>query len=213
MDADVNDVPQPSSLCKYTCVLFPFSPVNFRPPISLSTKMCNVSFLLYDLSYKHSNLVSSYCCSMIYSADAWLLVQSFMDVQFQNGQVTYVAGEGITASGIFPLFGRLLQAHGKCPGETRVSFSFKVSIFINMVTVDHLILLRSVPNYFICLSYSTPYHLKSKQGTRFTPMFQWPDNSLSFGVAQALAWKRSVLMVRPSVQVRYVCTCSESIGV
>ncbi|GJM89543.1 hypothetical protein PR202_ga05745 [Eleusine coracana subsp. coracana] len=92
--------------------------------------------------------------------------KSFMDVQFPNGQVTYVAGEGITATGFFPLFGGLLQAHGKCPGETRVSFSFK-----------------------------------SKHGTRFTPMFQWPDNSLSFGVEQAVAWKRSGLMVRPSVQV------------
>jgi len=61
-----------------------------------------------------------------------------MDVQFPNGQVTYVAGEGITASGFFPLFGGLLQAHGKCPGETRVSFSFKVSICINMATVGPL---------------------------------------------------------------------------
>jgi len=51
-----------------------------------------------------------------------------MDVQFPNGQLTYVAGEGITASGFLPLFGGLLQAHGNCPGETRVSFSFKVSI-------------------------------------------------------------------------------------
>jgi hypothetical protein len=44
--------------------------------------------------------------------------------------------------------------------------------------------------------------LKNKRGTRFTPMFQWPDKSLSLGVTQALAWKRSGLMVRPSVQVR-----------
>uniref|UniRef100_A0A0E0FSN3 Uncharacterized protein n=1 Tax=Oryza nivara TaxID=4536 RepID=A0A0E0FSN3_ORYNI len=92
--------------------------------------------------------------------------KSFMDLQFPNGQLTYVAGEGITASGFLPLFGGLLQAHGKYPGETRVSFS-----------------------------------CKNKQGTRFTPMFQWPDKSLSFGVTQALAWKRSGLMVRPSVQV------------
>ncbi|KAL6609598.1 hypothetical protein ACP70R_039567 [Stipagrostis hirtigluma subsp. patula] len=94
------------------------------------------------------------------------LACSFMDVQFPNGQLTYVAGEGITASGFLPLFGGLLQAHGRCPGETRVSFSFK-----------------------------------SKQGTRFTPMFQWPDNSVSLGVAQAIAWKKSGLMVRPSIQV------------
>jgi hypothetical protein len=56
------------------------------------------------------------------------LLQSFMDVQFPNGQVTYVAGEGITASGFVPLFGGLLQAHGKFPGETRMSYSCKVSI-------------------------------------------------------------------------------------
>jgi hypothetical protein len=49
---------------------------------------------------------------------------------------------------------------------------------------------------FLCI-------LKNKRGTRFTPMFQWPDKSLSLGVTQALAWKRSGLMVRPSVQVRY----------
>ncbi|AQK87708.1 hypothetical protein ZEAMMB73_Zm00001d038747 [Zea mays] len=92
--------------------------------------------------------------------------KSFMDVQFPNGQMTYVAGEGITASGFIPLFGGLLQAHAKCPGDTRVSFSFK-----------------------------------NKQGTRFSPTFQWPDNSVSFGVAQAVAWKRSGLMVRPSIQI------------
>ena len=64
----------------------------------------------------------------------WFLLQSFMDVQFPNGQVTYVAGEGITASGFVPLLGGLLQAHGKFPGETRMSFSCKVSIF-NLIHV------------------------------------------------------------------------------
>ncbi|PWZ10927.1 hypothetical protein Zm00014a_026014 [Zea mays] len=92
--------------------------------------------------------------------------KSFMDLQFPNGQLTYVAGEGISASGFLPLFGGLLQAHGKYPGETRVSFS-----------------------------------CKNKRGTRFTPMVQWPDKSVSLGVTQALAWKRSGLMVRPSIQV------------
>jgi hypothetical protein len=56
-----------------------------------------------------------------------VLLQSFMDLQFPNGQLTYVAGEGISASGFVPLFGGLLQAQGKYPGETRVSFSCKVS--------------------------------------------------------------------------------------
>jgi len=44
--------------------------------------------------------------------------------------------------------------------------------------------------------------LKNKRGTKFTPMFQWPDKSVSLGVTQPLAWKRSGLMVRPSIQVR-----------
>ncbi|KAL5227955.1 hypothetical protein ABZP36_016220 [Zizania latifolia] len=41
------------------------------------------------------------------------LVQSFMKLQFPNGQLTYVAGEGITANGFLLLFGGLLQALGK----------------------------------------------------------------------------------------------------
>ncbi|RLN01083.1 uncharacterized protein C2845_PM06G00280 [Panicum miliaceum] len=125
--------------------------------------------------YDRKNGMHSLCPAIWSKHKKWMLMSmmclnpvtcSFMDVQFPNGQLTYVAGEGITASGFLPLFGGLLQAHGKCPGETRVSFSFK-----------------------------------SKQGTRFTPMFQWPDNSLSFGAAQAVAWKRSGLVVRPSIQV------------
>ncbi|KAF8715719.1 hypothetical protein HU200_026663 [Digitaria exilis] len=129
--------------------------------------------------YDRKNGMHSLCPAIWSKHRKWMLMSmmclnpvtcSFMDVQFPNGQLTYVAGEGITASGFFPLFGGLLQAHGRCPGETRVSFSFK-----------------------------------NKHGIRFTPMFQWPDNSLSFGVAQAVAWERSGLMVRPSIQVS-VCS-------
>ncbi|CAD6333099.1 unnamed protein product [Miscanthus lutarioriparius] len=118
--------------------------------------------------YDRKNGMHSLCPAIWSKHRKWMLMSmmclnpvacSFMDVQFPNGQLTYVAGEGITASGLIPLFGGLLQAHGKCPGDTRVSFSFK-----------------------------------NKQGTRFTPTFQWPDNSVSFGVAQAVAWKRSGLM-------------------
>lgn len=53
--------------------------------------------------------------------------QSFMDLQFSNGQFTYVAGEGLTSSAFLPIFGGLLQAQGQCPGETKFSFSYKVS--------------------------------------------------------------------------------------
>lgn len=51
-----------------------------------------------------------------------------MDLQFPNGQLTYVAGEGFTTSAFVPVLGGLLQAQGKYPGETRISFSFRVSV-------------------------------------------------------------------------------------
>jgi hypothetical protein len=51
-----------------------------------------------------------------------------MDMQFPNGQLRYVAGDGFTARGFVPIGGGgILQAHGKFPGEKRVSFSYKVS--------------------------------------------------------------------------------------
>ncbi|KAJ4799609.1 epstein-barr nuclear antigen [Rhynchospora pubera] len=51
--------------------------------------------------------------------------KSFMDLQFPNGQLTYVAGEGFTSSAFVPVLDGLLRAQGKYPGETRISFSFR----------------------------------------------------------------------------------------
>ncbi|EMS46055.1 hypothetical protein TRIUR3_02750 [Triticum urartu] len=49
-----------------------------------------------------------------------------MDMQFPNGQLRYVAGDGFTARGFLPLGGGgIVQAHGKFPGEKRLSFSYK----------------------------------------------------------------------------------------
>ncbi|CAK7351867.1 unnamed protein product [Dovyalis caffra] len=87
------------------------------------------------------------------------------DLQFPNGQMTYVSGEGLSTSAFLPLRGGLLQAQGQYPGEMRFSFS-----------------------------------RKNKWGTRITPMVQWPDKSFTLGFAQSLAWQRSGLMVRPTVQ-------------
>ncbi|GFP78681.1 hypothetical protein PHJA_000011700 [Phtheirospermum japonicum] len=92
-------------------------------------------------------------------------IYSFMDLQFPNGQVTYVSGEGVSTSAFMPLCGGLLQAQGQYPGEMKFSFS-----------------------------------CKNKWGTRVTPMVQWPDKSFALGLEQALAWKRSGLMVRPTIQ-------------
>ncbi|CAN0891255.1 hypothetical protein LINGRAHAP2_LOCUS16891 [Linum grandiflorum] len=44
---------------------------------------------------------------------------------------------------------------------------------------------------------------KNKRGTRITPMIQWPDKSFALGFEQSLAWKRSGLMMRPTVQCRF----------
>lgn len=49
-----------------------------------------------------------------------------MDLQFPNGQITYVAGEGVSTSAFLPLCGGLLQAQGQYPGELKFSFSCKV---------------------------------------------------------------------------------------
>ncbi|KAL0925116.1 hypothetical protein M5K25_003426 [Dendrobium thyrsiflorum] len=92
--------------------------------------------------------------------------KSFMDLQFPNGQLTYIAGEGLTHSAYLTAFGGLLQAQGQYPGETRFSFS-----------------------------------CKNKHGTRITPMLQLPDKSFAVGLAETLAWRRSGLMVRPSIQL------------
>ncbi|CAN6483926.1 unnamed protein product [Victoria cruziana] len=124
--------------------------------------------------FDRKNGVHSICPALWSKQRRWLLMSmiclnplacSFMDLQFPNGQLTYVAGEGLNASSFLPIFGGLLQVQGRLPGETRVSFS-----------------------------------CKNKRGTRFTSTVQWPEKSLSLGVMQALAWQRSGLMVRPTVQ-------------
>ncbi|KAL6543332.1 hypothetical protein OROHE_010852 [Orobanche hederae] len=51
--------------------------------------------------------------------------KSFMDLQFPNGQVTYVSGEGVSTSAFMPFCGGLLQAQGQYPGEMKFSFSCK----------------------------------------------------------------------------------------
>ncbi|XP_042478731.1 uncharacterized protein LOC122059758 [Macadamia integrifolia] len=124
--------------------------------------------------YDRKNGMHSLCPAVWSKHRRWLLMSmiclnplacSFMDLQFPNGQLTYVAGEGLTTSAFLPVFGGLLQAQGQYPGEMKFSFS-----------------------------------CKNKWGTRITPVVQWPDKSFSVGLAQTLAWQRSGLMVRPTIQ-------------
>lgn len=76
-----------------------------------------------------SNLLSSstYILISLISCHPPSHVQSFVDLQFPNGQFTYVSGEGLTTSAFLPVCGGLLQAEGQYPGEMRFSFSCKVS--------------------------------------------------------------------------------------
>ncbi|KAJ0264076.1 hypothetical protein HA466_0024960 [Hirschfeldia incana] len=91
---------------------------------------------------------------------------SFMDLQFPNGQLTYVSGEGLTVSTFVPFYGGLLQAQGQYPGDMRFSYS-----------------------------------CKNKRGTRITPMVHLPDKSFAFEVSQGLAWRRSGLLMKPTLQL------------
>jgi hypothetical protein len=124
--------------------------------------------------YDRKNGMHSICPAVWSKHRRWLLMSmiclnpfacSFMDLQFPNGQITYVAGEGLSTSAFFPLFGGLLQAQGQYPGDMRFSFS-----------------------------------CKNKWGTCVTPTIHWPEKCFSLGIAQSLAWKRSGLMVKPTVQ-------------
>ncbi|CAH2053683.1 unnamed protein product [Thlaspi arvense] len=91
---------------------------------------------------------------------------SFMDLQFPNGQLTYVSGEGLTVSAFAPFCSGLLQAQGQYPGDMRFSYS-----------------------------------CKNKCGTRITPMVHWPDKSFALDLSQALAWRRSGLLMKPTLQL------------
>ncbi|VVA97657.1 unnamed protein product [Arabis nemorensis] len=91
---------------------------------------------------------------------------SLMDLQFPNGQLTYVSGEGLTISAFVPFCRGLLQAQGQYPGNMRFSYS-----------------------------------CKSKCGTRITPMVNWPDKSFAVDLSQALAWRRSGLLMKPTIEV------------
>lgn len=125
--------------------------------------------------FDRKNGLHSLCPAVWSKHRRWLLMSmiclnpltcSFMDLQFPNGQFTYVAGEGLTSSAFCPAFGGLLQAQSRQPGDTKISFSKK-----------------------ICW------------GTRITPAIQLPEKSFSLGIVQALAWQRSGVLVRPTIQL------------
>lgn len=134
--------------------------------------------------YDRKNGMHSLCPAVWSKHRRWLLMSmiclnplacSFLDLQFPNGQFTYVSGEGLSTSAFLPFCGGLLQAQGRYPGEMMFSYS-----------------------------------RKNKRGTRVTPTVQWPDKSLTLSLDQALAWKRSGLMMRPTLQFSFCPTIGGS---
>eukprot|EP00250_Pteridium_aquilinum_P013575 c21430_g1_i1 orf=1-1410(-) len=85
--------------------------------------------------FDRKNGVHSLCPAIWSKQRRWLLMSmiclnpftcSFLDLQFPNGQCTYIAGEGLASGAFFHAFGGLIQAQGRYPGDLKVSFSKKV---------------------------------------------------------------------------------------
>jgi len=127
-----------------------------------------------------------------------------MDMQFPNGQLRYVAGDGFMTRAFLPLRGGILQAHGKFPGEKRLSFSFKVSRWSKRIKL-HCIRNHIAIAKCLCCTYKGRLScLQNRSGGSVVPMVQWPDKSLSLGIVQALSWRTSGLILQPATQIRQI---------
>ncbi|KAJ7537869.1 hypothetical protein O6H91_11G025400 [Diphasiastrum complanatum] len=156
-------------------LLFQIGPILFvrDTTLLLPVHLSKQHLLWYGFDRK--NGVHSVCPAIWTKNRKWLFMSmfclnyltcSFMDLQFPNGQLTYIAGDGLAWGTFLPLFGGLFQAQGRYPGESRLSFS-----------------------------------CKNKWGTRWVPSIELPEKSVSFGVIQTLAWQRSGMMLRPTLQL------------
>ncbi|KAL8248101.1 hypothetical protein R6Q59_004969 [Mikania micrantha] len=101
-------------------------------PLHLSKQ--NLLWYGYDRKHRRWLLMSMICLNP--------LACSFMNLQFPNGQLIYVASEGLSTSAFLPVFGGLLQAQGQYPGQMRFSFSSKVSFFFIKRKYFNLLLLE-----------------------------------------------------------------------
>lgn len=97
-------------------------------PIHLSKRHC----LWYGFDRKEG--LHSLCPAVWSKRRRWLAMAmislnpvscSFLDLQFPNGQMTYVAGDGLAGSAFSRTIGGVLQVHGRFPGDTRISYSYK----------------------------------------------------------------------------------------
>lgn len=99
-------------------------------PIHLSKRHC----LWYGFDRKEG--LHSLCPAVWSKHRRWLAMAmvslnpvscSFLDLQFPNGQMTYVSGDGLTGSAFTTTLGGLLQVQGRFPGDTKISYSRKNS--------------------------------------------------------------------------------------
>lgn len=110
-----------------------------RYAFTLSSFMVKASKVAYDVNALSQSfslckplfpfevlLCSYFCRTDSLNLSSLCFGQSFMDLQFPNGQLTYVSGEGLTISAFVPFCGGLLQAQGQYPGDMRFSYSCKV---------------------------------------------------------------------------------------
>ena len=88
-----------------------------------------VGLLRHLLFIKASSAVPKFSRDMErrFIANLVFPLQSFMDLHFPNGQITYVSGEGLSTIAFLPFCGGLLQVQGQYPGEMKFSFSCKVN--------------------------------------------------------------------------------------
>jgi len=97
-------------------------------PVHLSKRHC----LWYGFDRKEG--LHSLCPAVWSKHRRWLAMAmlsvnpiscSFLDLQFPNGQITYVAGDGLAGSAFTTTKGGLLQVQGRFPGDTKISYSYK----------------------------------------------------------------------------------------
>lgn len=97
-------------------------------PIHISKRHC----LWYGFDRKEG--LHSLCPAVWSKHRRWLAMAmaslnplscSFLDLQFPNGQLTYVAGDGLTGSVFTTAMGGVLQVLGRLPGDTKISYSYK----------------------------------------------------------------------------------------
>lgn len=170
-------------------------------PVHLSKQ----HLLWYGFDRKNSQ--HSLCPAIWSKHRRWLLMSmvclnpvtcSFMDLQFPNGQMTYVSGEGLMGSAFLPALGGLVQAQGRHPGNTKLSYSFK-SRWGTRKAIS-----LQLPDRSVSLNVTHPL-IWRRSGMMYRPTIQLSMTS-TFGDRNE-RWKGEVIH-SPKEKVSWGCGCS-----